>query len=544
MPIRLGWGMLMRYFIIIFIMVTVYIVSMPMPVSSGTDPGDWSGTWRIWTQQPGVVSGGWTPIAIIQLEEIKRPDAYYGHSYVVQGSYEGGRIDSHEPTQSTRVFGTWHHSSPGSSFWESLKILSSVPISEGSIDLEKKWPGYGDLQDKMLQGDDSTIRPYTGADFCWGKIEVFDDDYREIWGFREQKLEIPMGSGTGGQAGPGIGAQTGPSAGTQAGSGTGTQTGSGTETLTESETSTQTGSGISPRTGPGAGTQTGSTTSTQTVHGSGSQSSLEISTPEGTAALNPGERIELTPGQTAEIDAKCDELKYTLLLIFATEAIEFTDERMWLPKGNAYLLMVSFNILKAACDSLKSGKPIILQKAAESSDAYSSTDDYPIEIGLELQEGAIRPEVASQLVAMTITTPTAIVSTKGATAFGLAYDPASQKSLISAYQYPVEVQPANSDLAPFSLGPGQSVEVSRYYIGSVKPSDQPATGIDGGGSGYIGPDGTDIYGPTGGEETSGGCYTDPITGQITCVDNFGNPSGPGSGGAGDEQGGSADIADS
>lgn len=80
------------------------------------------------------------------------------------------------------------------------------------------------------------------------------------------------------------------------------------------------------------------------------------------------------------------------------------------------------------------------------------------------------------------------------------------------------------------------MEVSSNGIGPIAAIGQ-ATGS----STYVSPDGKDIFGPTstagstgqdslgpgnlGPGEMHGGCYTDPATGQIICVDDFGNPSG-------------------
>jgi hypothetical protein len=57
----------------------------------------------------------------------------------------------------------------------------------------------------------------------------------------------------------------------------------------------------------------------------------------------------------------------------------------------------------------------------------------------------------------------------------------------------------------------------------------------GAGSSSGGNMGTDIFGPAenmgqdslGPGEMQGGCYTDPASGRIICVDYFGNPSGSG-----------------
>jgi len=57
---------------------------------------------------------------------------------------------------------------------------------------------------------------------------------------------------------------------------------------------------------------------------------------------------------------------------------------------------------------------------------------------------------------LAIGTPTETVSSLGISAFGLAYDPASDRSIVAAYKIntyknPIEGQPKNSNLAPSAL---------------------------------------------------------------------------------------------
>jgi len=45
-------------------------------------------------------------------------------------------------------------------------------------------PGNKELQDKMLRNVDYSFGSYAPGDFFWGKIEICEDDYRELWGHR------------------------------------------------------------------------------------------------------------------------------------------------------------------------------------------------------------------------------------------------------------------------------------------------------------------------------------------------------------------------
>jgi hypothetical protein len=73
-----------------------------------------------------------------------------------------------------------------------------------------------------------------------------------------------------------------------------------------------------------------------------------------------------------------------------------------------------------------------------------------------MRQGFIKQEIINDSWLVSIGKPTGTVSSLGISAFGLAYDPASDKSIITAYKItayknPIEVQPKNSNLAPFTL---------------------------------------------------------------------------------------------
>ena len=262
-----------------------------------------------------------------------------------------------------------------------------------------------------------------------------------------------------------------------------------------------------------------------------------VVTPQGTTAVKPGEegQIKLSPGDIARIDASCEAMKDVIILMH----IEAQKESKDTPSvyATAYAFGTVIKLIDIACESLKSGKPIKLHKTAEFADT-SSSSDYPVKLEFSLQSGSLRMETVHDQVALDVKTPTMTVSSEGKNTFGVAYDPNSGSSLLSAYQNPIRIQPSNSNLAPFTLGAGQQVEVSSEEIGSVTPMSQTPGGTEG--SIHVSPDGRDIYGPAGGagnaaDQTGltsgvpqGGCYADPLTGEIICVDAFGEITNPSS----------------
>ena len=106
-----------------------------------------------------------------------------------------------------------------------------------------------------------------------------------------------------------------------------------------------------------------------------------------------------------------------------------------------------------------------------------------------------------------------IVSSQGKNTFEVAYDPKSGKSLVTAYQYPIQVQPTDGSQAPFTLESGQEVEISNGQVRQATPSGQTPGEEKVRNPGFV-PEGS-----------QGGCYADPLTGEITCIDSNGEPSG-------------------
>ena len=262
-----------------------------------------------------------------------------------------------------------------------------------------------------------------------------------------------------------------------------------------------------------------------------------VVTPQGTTAVKPSEegQIILSPGEIARIDAKCENLMMMVTVSYLVATASAMGD--YVDVGRINDILPTLKIINIACESLKSGKPIKLHKTAEFSDT-SSSSDYPVKLEFSLQSGSLRIETVHDQVALDVKTPTMTVSSEGKNTFGVAFDPNSGRSLLSAYQNPIHIQPSNSNLGPFTLGAGQQVEVSSEEIGPVTPLSQTPGGTEG--STHVSPDGRDIYGPAGGagnaagqtgatsEVPQGGCYTDPSTGQMICVDrisDFVNPEG-------------------
>lgn len=260
-----------------------------------------------------------------------------------------------------------------------------------------------------------------------------------------------------------------------------------------------------------------------------------VVTPQGTTAVKPSEegQIKLSPGEIARIDASCEAMKDVIILMYIEAQKESKDTPSIYATAFAFGSVIS--LANIACESLKSGKPIKLHKTAEFSDT-SSSSDYPVKLEFSLQSGSLRIETVHDQVALDVKTPTMTISSEGKNTFGVAFDPNSGRSLLSAYQNPIHIQPSNSNLGPFTLGAGQIVEVSSEEIGPVTPLSQTPGGTED--STHVSPDERDIYGPAGGagnaagqtsvtsEVPQGGCYTDPSTGQMICVDrisDFVNP---------------------
>jgi hypothetical protein len=287
--------------------------------------------------------------------------------------------------------------------------------------------------------------------------------------------------------------------------------------------------------------------------GVGSTGDLLVQTTVGTTAIKPGGKIPLSPEEKIKLGAKCKEF---VLLVSGSLGRDrnFADAI----KGLAYIRargLISQEVVYGmgsgrsvdyvlhdalghalldlmdcvvTCARLYDENPTLFTKSASDSSLLlgPSTDqsDSPAQIELGLESGPFLAEVVNDKVSLTLKTDTATVTSSGKNTFGVAYVPSIGTTFVAAYQGSVSIQPTNSNLAPFTLGAGQIVDVSSEGIGPVTPLSQVLGGTEG--STHVSPDGRDIYGTVGGagnaagqtgatsEVPQGGCYTDPSTGQM------------------------------
>lgn len=87
--------------------------------------------------------------------------------------------------------------------------------------------------------------------------------------------------------------------------------------------------------------------------------------------------------------------------------------------------------------------------------------------GVELSTGAAVISVADTQLPSTFETGTVTVHTTTANSFALGHSPETSKSVVAAYNGALELVPANEQLDPFTLEPGQVVVVEEDKIGPV-----------------------------------------------------------------------------
>jgi hypothetical protein len=275
------------------------------------------------------------------------------------------------------------------------------------------------------------------------------------------------------------------------------------------------------------------------------ESELLLESQGTTQTIKAGDEIKVPPDGDAKLRLKCKNLQDQIMLLDLlrdTKAWNPYSPGMWL--GSPVIdLIIQIKSLNSKCAEL--GIPLEIKGVNQkdsmlrtmSSDAIglpvADASDSAVQLSLGLKQGPLRVEVPNDQLSLNVETPVTVVTSAGKNVFGVAYDPNSGKSFVAAYQNPILIQPMNSNQAPFTLGSGQQVEVNSNGIGPITTIGQPT-----GGSTYVSPNGKDIYGPTSssGEDISGqtsgmsgGCYQDPSTGEITCVDASGNPTNLGSG---------------
>jgi hypothetical protein len=214
--------------------------------------------------------------------------------------------------------------------------------------------------------------------------------------------------------------------------------------------------------------------STTVQVGTPSSGQVQVTTSAGTTTVNPGTKtqIQLRPGEKAELAARCAEIKYTLALMAAVRPEGAPSSALvWL------YLMVEIN-----CRELLSSQPLALAMAGGSNSvllSHLSIADKPVQVQIELQQGPLRVEVVHDAVALDVETATTIVSSVGKNTLGVAHDPNTGTSIVSAYQGTVSIQPKNLALSPTTLQTGQRVEVTQSNVGAVTPISTPGSAAAG-----------------------------------------------------------------
>ncbi len=247
----------------------------------------------------------------------------------------------------------------------------------------------------------------------------------------------------------------------------------------------------------------------ETSNPASSDAKAQVTTPEGIIPVNTGKKTQiiLPPGKGASIDVICSETRAKIDLIsllYGDYMAEWEENKM--PEHVQFLMWTYVLKYAQLCD--KKEVPSYSQDTAASNLPESSAN----EIKVELQEGPLRADIINDQVSLDIETPTVIVSSQGKNTFEVAYDPKSRKSLVTAYQYPIQVQPTDGSQAPFTLESGQVVEISNGQVRQATPSGQMPGEEKARNPGFV-PEGS-----------QGGCYADPLTGEITCIDSTGEPS--------------------
>lgn len=264
--------------------------------------------------------------------------------------------------------------------------------------------------------------------------------------------------------------------------------------------------------------------SSRTASGSTESAKIEVTTSQGVTTVEPGEitQTTLAKGDEALFEAVCKKAADRIELIrLAYGGMKFEETPAIVQYNSA-----SFASVVGICIASSSGV---------------SGSSSPMKMKITLQQGPIKAKVINDQVELSIETPTAIISSQGANSFGVAYDPKSEKSYVITYENPVRVQPTDSNRAPFTLESGRQAVIEKGQKNQGSSSSQPlvkkttmvlgsktiGSTFGGSTSGSTTYGGSTIQGsiPTGSitSGAQGGCYTDPMTGEITCVDSYGEP---------------------
>ena len=182
-----------------------------------------------------------------------------------------------------------------------------------------------------------------------------------------------------------------------------------------------------------------------------SSNSVEISTPQGTQNLTPGQKqpINLAPGQTAEVRAICDEIRYGLLLIL------LDTDRM---ENANHATFIQFSAtLDVICSMLKQERQSVTAAQFE-----------PGAIGLTIEGGRIQAQVLEESIGVQVETDSMTASTKGAGAFSVSKN-SSGETTVAAQSAELNVQAKGAGSGNVFLTPGQEVQVTPSGIGAPGP---------------------------------------------------------------------------
>ena len=302
-----------------------------------------------------------------------------------------------------------------------------------------------------------------------------------------------------------------------------------------------------PITSPSPTSSFSSTQSGSSDQGPSSQQGLVNSQGE---EIKLGDKIRLSPNDKIALGAKCKEfvlllrgsmgedrdLKHAILTLAylrlkgqITEGSGSGDEtELTAAFGQAVLDLVNCTYY---CGKLYGENPELITQSASHSPLLSGSlrnqSDSPAQIELGLKSGPFLAEVVNNNASLSVKTNTATVTSSGKNTFGVAYVPSIDTTFVAAYQYPVNVQPTNSNLAPFTLEAGQLVDVSSEGVGPTMPIGQTGTNGTATGSGATGVPGT-------GNATTGNATN---TGALGGISAPGGPIAPGASGTGTSTGG-------
>ncbi|MBU1747757.1 MAG: hypothetical protein KKA73_08705, partial [Chloroflexi bacterium] len=188
---------------------------------------------------------------------------------------------------------------------------------------------------------------------------------------------------------------------------------------------------------------------------------VEVTTPAGTTTVQPGGQasVQVPPGGQATVKLSCEELKQTYELL---RLVWLDDEDMGLRAGHWQVLSLIAHLYEVRCGKVlgSSSNPRAVALAGNLAALRLAAEEWPVHLGVSVQEGPARFEVVHAAVALDVETATALVTSRGQNTFGVAHDPQTNVTYVAAYAGTVTVQPQNRALAPVTLQPGQRVLVT------------------------------------------------------------------------------------